>query len=99
MPGVTQLHQTTPTRTDALPNAQETDKPEEMKLWLPSSMLAGLWETGCVPGLLKKERRLHVAEADDALCTLRRQLQIMTSVFNYKKVHVSGTGQRANTRA
>jgi hypothetical protein len=33
------------------------------------------------------------------LAALYRQLRITTGVFNYKKTHVSGTGQKSNTRA
>jgi hypothetical protein len=80
-------------------NDQDTEKPESIKLWLPSSLPPGLRESGCVNGLVGKERRLRLAEADDALVALRRQLRITTGVFNYKKTHVSGTGQKANTRA
>lgn len=99
MPGIAQLRQVNATRTDGLPDTQDSDKPENIQLWLPSSMPRALWETGCLPGLLDKEKRLRVAEADDALNGLRRQLRIMTGVFNYKSAHVSGTGQRSNTRA
>jgi hypothetical protein len=99
MPGIIQLCQTNPTRTDAMPTDQDIEKPETIQLWLPSSLPANLRETGCVSGLLEKERRLRLAEADDALVALRRQLRITTGVFNYKKTHVSGTGQKANTRA
>jgi hypothetical protein len=99
MPGIAQLRQTNPTRIDAMPNEQDIEKPESIPLWLPSALSAGLRETGCVNGLLDKERRLRLAEADDALVALRRQLRITTGVFNYKKTHVSGTGQKSNTRA
>jgi len=87
------------TRTDAMPSDQDTEKPESIQLWLPSSLPTGLRKTGCVNGLVDKEHRLQLAEADDALAALRRQLRITTEVFNYKKTHVSGTGQKANTRA
>ena len=99
MPGIAQLCQMSPTRTDAMPSDQDTEKPESMQLWLPSSLPTGLRETGCVNGLVDKECHLRLAEADDALVALRRQLRITTGVFNYKKTHVSGTGQKANTRA
>jgi hypothetical protein len=82
-----------------MPTEQDIEKPESIRLWLPSSLPASLRESGCVSGLLEKECRLRLAEADDALVALRRQLRITTSVFNYKKTHVSGTGQKANTRA
>lgn len=82
-----------------MPTEQDTEMPESIPLWLPSSLPSGLRKTGCVDGLIEKERRLRLAEADDALVALRRQLRITTGVFNYKKTHVSGTGQKSNTRA
>jgi hypothetical protein len=99
MPGVTQMRQINSTRTDAMPTEQDTEMPEAIPLWLPSSLPSRLRESGCVDGLVEKERRLRLAEADDALVALRRQLRITTGVFNYKKTHVSGTGQKSNTRA
>jgi hypothetical protein len=99
MPVISQLRQINSTRTDALPTDQDSEKPESLQLWLPSSVPSGLREAGCVDGLLDKECRLRLAEADDALIALRRQLRITTGVFNYKKTHVSGTGQKSNTRA
>lgn len=99
MPGIVQLRQINATRTDGLPDSQDLDMPEKLNLWLPSDMPQNLWETGCLPGVLEKEKRLRIAEADDALNALRRQLRIMTGVFNYKKTHISGGGQRSNTRA
>jgi hypothetical protein len=99
MPGIIQLCQTNPTRTNAMPTDQDAEKPEAIKLWLPSSLPVGLRATGCISGLVDKECRLRLAEANDALVALRRQLRITSGVFNYKKTHVSGTGQRANTRA
>lgn len=99
MPGITQLRQTNGTRTDAMPDSNDSKQPENMPLWLPSSMPSALLQTGCVSGLVEKERKLRIAEADDALAALCRQLRIMTGVFDYKKTHVSGGGQRSNTRA
>jgi hypothetical protein len=99
MPGVTQMRQINGTRTDAMPTEQDTEMPESIPLWLPSSLPSSLCETGCVDGLIEKEHRLRLAKADDVLVALRRQLRITTGVFNYKKTHVSGTGQKSNTRA
>lgn len=99
MPGIAQVQQTNATRFDALPSAQDREKPEQAALWLPSHMPRHLWESGCVGGLIEKEKQLRHADASDALAGLRRQLRIMMGVFNYKKTHVSGSGQRANTRA
>lgn len=99
MPGIVQLRQSNPTGIDALPTSQDKEKPEESSLWMPSTMPSGLLLSGCVSGLLEKEARLRLAQAHDSLNKLRHQLRIMTYVFNYKKTHVSGSGQRANTRA
>lgn len=99
MPGVTQMRQINGTRTDAMPAEQDPEMPESISLWLPSSLPSSLCETGCVDGLIEKERCLRLAEADDALVALRQQLRITTGVFNYKKTHVLGTGQKSNTRA
>ena len=99
MPSIAQVQQTNSTRVDALPSAQDREKPELAALWLPSNMPSHLRESGCVDGLLEKEKQLRLADANDALAGLRRQLQIMMGVFNYKKAHVSGSGQRANTHA
>ena len=98
MPAIVQLHQANSTCTDAPLADQDDEKPESTKLWLPSALPSGLCKTGCIGGLLDKEHRLWLAEADDALVALRRQLHITTGVFNYKKTHVSGTGQKANMR-
>lgn len=89
MPGIAQLRQTHATQTDGMPDAQDLDRPEDVPLYLPSGMPSALWATGCVPGLLEKEKCLRIVEAHDALSTLRRQLRIMTGVFNYKKTHAS----------
>ena len=99
MPGIAQVQQTSATRVDALPSAQDREKPEQATLWLPSNMPSHLWEGGCVGGLLEKEKQLHLADASDALAGLHCQLRIMIGVFNYKKAHVSGSGQRANNHA
>ena len=93
MPGIAQVQQTNSTRVDTLPSAQDCEKPELAALWLPSNMPSHLRESGCVGGLLKKEKQLCLADANDALAGLRRQLRIMMGVFNYKKAHVSGSGQ------
>ena len=99
MPSIAQVQQTSATCVDALPSTQDCKKPQQATLWLPSNMPSHLWEGGCVGGLLEKEKQLHLADASDALAGLHRQLWIMIGVFNYKKTHVSGSGQQANTHA
>jgi hypothetical protein len=61
------------------------DKPETTHLCLPSAMPSSLWSTGCLTGIVDKERRLRLAQADDALAELRRQLRITATIRDYKK--------------
>ena len=97
MPAVQQLLE-----TNELPraseSAQNSGQPEHMKLWLPSSLPRALWETGCCVGLVAKEHRLRLAQADDALNELRRQLRISATLLDYKKATIGGTSQRMGTR-
>jgi len=77
MPGVAQAHASLPAITP--------EKPEMMHLCLPSIMPSSLWATGCLPGIVDKERRLRLAQADDALAELHRQLRIVATICDYKK--------------
>ena len=74
------------------------EHPERMPLFLPSQMPTSLWQTGCAPGLVEKEKRLRVAQADDALSELRRLLRISSTIRDYKQVQVGGTSQKMNTK-
>jgi hypothetical protein len=79
-----------------------SERVENMPLWLPSSlpatMPAQLRVTGLSPGLLEKETKLRLAQADDALAEIRRQHRIVTGLVIFKKLNVSGRGQKKNTR-
>jgi hypothetical protein len=70
--------------------------PESACLWLPSSVPQESWATVCSPGLVHKETRLRIAQADDALVELRRQLRISSTLRDYKRT-VEGTSQRMST--
>lgn len=61
---------------------------------MPSSLHA----TGCVPGLVAKETKLRIAQADDALNDIRRQLRISATLLDFKKSNIGGTSQRMGTR-
>src|SRR5262245_25142768 len=67
--------------------------PENDLLYLPSQMPLG----NSVDGLAEKERRLRVAQADDALAELKRLLRITMGLWEYKYTQV-GSGQGPNTR-
>lgn len=65
---------------------------------LPSTLHPQLRATGISPGLLDKEIKLRVAQADDALAELRRLRRLVTGLVLFKKLNISGTGQKKNTR-
>lgn len=75
---------------------------EDIPLFLPSSLPAILSHdirtTGLTPGLMDTEKRLRLAQADDALAEVRDQRRTLTGLVIFKKLNVSGTGQKANTR-
>ena len=77
MPGITQACALLPTITP--------ENPETMHLCLPSIMPLSLWATGCLPRIVDKERRLRLAQVDDALAKLCCQLRIAATIRDYKK--------------
>ena len=82
--------------SDITPSVLE--KPETMPLHLPLSIPSSFWSTGCVSGLVDKERRLRLAQVDDGLNELRRQLRISATLLDYKKIQVGGSSQKMSTR-
>jgi hypothetical protein len=87
---------TSDTQTDS--SSPTPNQLENTCLWLPSSMPQSLHLTGCTVGLAEKEIRLRLAQADDALNDLRRQLRISATLLDFKKTNIGGTSQRRGTR-
>jgi hypothetical protein len=81
------------------PNADVPELPEDKCLWLPSSIPHEHWVTACSPGLVAKETKYWVAQSDDALTELQRQLRICATLRDYKKTQIGGTSQRMATHA
>jgi len=84
-------------RTDA----SSMERVENITLFLPSSLPTtlppALHTIGISPDLLEKEIKLRIAQADDALAELRLQHRIVTGLVLFKKLNISGTGQKKNT--
>lgn len=80
-------------------NVVISEQPEIIPLFLPSQLPESLWQSGCVPGLVEKEKQLWVAQADDALGELKRLLRISATICDYKQVQVGGISQKVNMRA
>lgn len=81
------------------PHTSVPEQPKSIRLWLPSSVPPSLSTAGCSPGLAEKERKLQLAQADDALVELRWQLRISATLLDYKKLNIGGTSQRMGTHA
>lgn len=70
----------------------------EVPLCLPSSLTTEQRRSYCTPGLEEKERRLRIAQADDALDELRRVLRAVLALDTHRNRHTAGAGVAANTR-
>jgi hypothetical protein len=94
MPCVSSLAQPPPTTADSPP----IERAETISLYLPSSVPQHLRQSAGLSAIIDKERRLRVAQADDALADIRRQRRIISGLWQFKKLNVDGTGNRACTR-
>ena len=67
-------------------------------MFLPSSISSNLQSTPGFSKTLAHEIQLRIAQADDALADIRHHLRIISGLWQFKKVNISGTGNRPNTR-
>lgn len=95
MPCVGSLISQTLTTTAESPPIEHA---ESTTLHLPSSLPQNLRQSLELSAIIEKERRLRVAQADDALADVRRQRRIISGLWHFKKLNVDGTGNRACTR-
>ena len=79
-------------------NSPPAELSESMLLYLPSSLPQHLRQLPEISIVLDKERRLRIAQADDSLADIRQQRQIISGLWQFKKMNVDGTGYRSCTR-
>jgi len=72
--------------------------PESTPLFFPSSLPLELRQRPELNDICEAERRLREAQADDALADVRRLRRVIQGLWQFKKLNVSGTGNRPNTR-
>jgi hypothetical protein len=72
--------------------------PESIPLHLPSSLPPNISQLPELKDIRDAERRLREAQADDALADVRRLRRVIQGLWQFKKLNVSGTGNRPNTR-
>jgi len=70
--------------------------PENIPLRLPSSIPAHSWPS-LTGGLIDKETRMRIAQADDALSELKKMLRITMGLWHYKHTQ-TGPSQQISTR-
>ena len=85
---------TTATSSSLLPETL----PENLPLFLPSSLPAHLRVLPELREICQLEQRLHEPQADDALAEVRRQRHVIQGLWLFKRLNISGTGNRPNTR-
>jgi hypothetical protein len=93
MPAVIQLRLAT---SSTSPAPDQHAHPERIALFLPSGAPVST-RLSLPGGLVDKEKRMRIAQADDALTDLKRMLRITMGLWDYKKTNV-GPSQVASTR-
>ncbi|KAI0650174.1 hypothetical protein C8Q79DRAFT_1108642 [Trametes meyenii] len=73
--------------------------PEDIILWLPSSLPPLVRVGDFTLRLVHIERRLRTAQVADSLNDIRRLRRMLKSIAEFKRINVSGDGNRANTRS
>ena len=76
----------------------QLSNPESLPLYLPSSLPSEISQRPELKDICESEHRLREAQADDALADVRRLRRIIQGLWLFKKLNVSGTGNRPNTR-
>ena len=72
--------------------------PENIPLHLPSSLPTSIRTLPELREVGQLERRLREPHADDALAEVRRQRRIIQGLWQFKRLNVSGTGNKPNTQ-
>jgi hypothetical protein len=89
-----------PLETDANtpPSPPDIIFPENLPLYMPSSLPRHIRTLPALHEICQLELRLRKPQADDALADVRRQRRVIQGLWQFKKLNVSGTGNKPNTR-
>ena len=71
---------------------------ENSPLFLPSAFPDHVRSLPELKRACDTEKRLRLAQADDARIEIRKQRRIIQGLWQFKRLNVSGTGNRPNTR-
>lgn len=70
---------------------------ENIPLYLPSSLPPQIRNLPELEEIRDQEHCLREAQADDALAHIRQQRRVIQGMWQFKRVNISGTGNRPNT--
>ncbi|KAH9885585.1 hypothetical protein C8Q73DRAFT_795737 [Cubamyces lactineus] len=109
MPAVLQLRLQTGTAVPLTATSIGPQPPEDMldapeilaecmSLWLPSSLPSSLRQGDLAQRLTNIERQMRLAQLEDSLNDIRRLRRVLKGVAEFKRLNVSGTGNKPNTR-
>ena len=71
--------------------------PETIPLFMPSSLPHPICTLPMLQDICQLEQCLHKPQADDALANIRRQHRVIQGLWQFKKLNVSGMGNKPNT--
>ena len=72
--------------------------PENIPLYLPSSLPSHIRALPELEDICQLEWRLREPQAEDALAEIRRQRRVIQGLWHFKKLNMSETGNRPNTK-
>lgn len=72
--------------------------PEDVPLFLPSALPPHLRALPELTKICQLERRLREPQADGALAEVRRQRRVIQGLWQFKRLNISGMGNKPNTR-
>ena len=80
-------------------NTPATIEPaEDICLYLPSLLPDNLRYSAEIKSLAEKECRLRFAQADEALENIKKGRRMITGLYQFKKLNISGAGNKPNTK-
>lgn len=82
----------------ATPNSTPDTLPEHIPLYLPSSLPSHIRALPELEEICQLECRLRQPQADDALAEIRLQRRVIQGLWQFKRLNISGTGNRPNTK-
>jgi hypothetical protein len=94
---ISEMQPATDVNVNTAPLSPETFA-ENIPLYLPSSLPPHIRNLPELHDICQLEQRLREPQADDALVDIRRQRCIIQGLWQFKRLNVSGTGNKPNTR-